>query len=47
MNWRKKPRNEETNCRNMKNRVLAKESAVDKKADAVEKRESGMHSESS
>ena len=39
MNWRKKPRNEEMNCRSMRNVLVSKEEAVDKKADAVEKRE--------
>ena len=39
MNWKGKPRNGETSCRDTKRRVLSKEESVDKKANAVEKRE--------
>ena len=39
MNLRRKPRNEDPSCRNTRRRVLSKEESVDKKADAVEKRE--------
>ena len=45
MNWKGKPRNGETELQRYEKRVLSKEESVDKKADAVEKREAGMYSE--
>ena len=39
MNWKGKPRNGETSCRDTKSEFLSKEESVDKKANAVEKRE--------
>ena len=38
-NWRKKPKNEEPNCKKYEKRVLSKEESVDRKSDALERRE--------